>query len=730
MGMVISFGGAWHSFFDYRDAPPASQLINSYTWEELSFEGSIQQVKQTSTGKYQVDVTVTSTVFSENLRWNEAYRLRAVLDPADHPIPKQLKLGNQIRFRGTVYPLEAKRNPSQFDYKRYLAPKGIYVQVGVQKILDLTESTRLLSWANLRRSVLDAINNNFSQQTAPLAKALLIGYKNELDRQKKIIFSRAGLSHIMAVSGLHVGFILAPFWFIIPFLWTLRYGKQIGLSVLILTLFIYAGLTGFSASVTRASLVGVLLAYGKLFHKVRDSKNLTAVAALIILLLNPSDLFSIGFQLSFGAVYIILLTAPVIQSWLPNWIRYRRIGQPIMIVIISFIVQVGLFPLLAYYFGEFSIIGPLANAFVVPLLGIAVPYALFLIPAAWIFPGFAQLLNTPVRLFLFWLNRFVDVTASWPYSWMQVHIDGVWSFGIWIAAILLIASLRIPKMRWKLLAILLATLCLDQASNIISKLRPATLQITFFDVGQGDAALVTTPNNKHFLIDTGRWQPDYNSAKYVILPHLKERGIDKLDAVLLSHPHADHIGGILELISSIPIDTIYNSGMAYDSQLYRSYHRMAAEKQIPIVGLSAGRQVPVDPAIRLFVYGPAPVSTSSNVNNHSLIVELIYGETEFLFMGDAESAQEEHLLKAYPTLADTDFLKVGHHGSKTSSTVPFLHAVTPQIGIVSLARQNKFGHPHREAVRRLRQQIPHLRFTSLDGALRYYSDGRQIYKDF
>jgi len=728
LGIIVSFGGTWHSFWDYRDRPEKAKVINAYTWEELRFSGTIQQLKQTSTGKFQVDVNIDTTIFPDSLIWDKSYQLRAVLDPADIDLPSNFKLGNRITFDGTVYPLEEKRNPSQFNYKLYLASQDIYSQVGMQQIISTTPVHSIWRWSFFRKHVLNTIDANFSNQSSPLAKALLIGYKNELAREEKISFSRAGLSHIMAVSGLHVGFLLFPFWLVIPFFWTFKYGKQIGITLLIIILFLYAGLTNFSPSVTRASLVGILLAYGKLFHKVRDSKNLTAVAALIILLINPSELFSIGFQLSFGAVYIILLTAPVIQRWLPDWIRFRWYGKPLMIIIISFIVQIGLFPLLAYYFGEFSLIGPLANAFVIPFLGIVVPFGLAVLLLNPFAPDLAQTLNYPVDIFLQWLHQFVDIAANLSWSWVQVHVDSLLFFGIWIGIIFLIASLRIPKLRWKFLILLLLICCLHQGSRTINKLHPATLSLTFFDVGQGDAALVTTPNNKHFLIDVGRWQPDYNSAKYIIIPHLKEEGINKLDAIFLSHPHADHIGGILEIIDSVPVDTIYNSGTDYNSTLYKTYNQKAFDHGIPIKSLHAGEQIFIDPAIKVFIYGPQESVSQSNVNNRSLVIELIYGDTEFLFMGDAEHKQEENLLTNYPKMMNTDFLKVGHHGSKTSSGSSLLKSTTPQIGVVSLAKHNRFGHPHAQASIRLQRYIPTVYYTSLEGALQLYSDGKNIYK--
>lgn len=728
LAIIISFGGIWHCFWDYRDLPEEAQIINTYTWEELTFSGSIQQIKQTSTGKFQVDVDIDTTIFAGDLVWDKSFQLRAILDPADHDIHNELELGNKITFEATVYPLEEKRNPSEFNYKQYLASQNVYSQVGIQRIISITANHNIWRWTFFRKHVLNAIDANFSKESASLAKALLIGYKNELAREEKISFSRAGLSHIMAVSGLHVGFLLFPFWLVIPFFWTLKYGKQIGITLLIIILFVYAGLTDFSPSVTRASLVGILLAYGKLFHKVRNSKNLTAVAALIILLINPSDLFSIGFQLSFGAVYIILLTAPVFQRWLPVWIRLRWYGKPITIIIISFIVQIGLFPLLAYYFGEFSLVGPLANALVIPFLGIAVPFGLALLLITPFAPKFAHTLNYPVDIFLQWLHSFVDFTAGLPWGWVQVHIDSLLFFGIWIAIIFLIASLPIPKLRWKFLVLLLLVSCLHQGNRVIQKLSPATLNLTLFDVGQGDAALISTPNNKHFLIDVGRWQPNYNSAKYIIIPHLKEQGIERLDAVFLSHPHADHIGGILEIIDTIPIDIIYNSGSDYNSQLYNRYKQEALEHNIPIKPLQAGDKIHIDPGMRIFVYGPQQSTSQSNINNRSLVLELIYGNTEFLFMGDAEHKQEENLLKRYPNMINTHFLKVGHHGSKTSSGSPLLRSTIPRIAVVSLGKRNRFGHPHRQASKRLHEHIPSLHFTSLEGAVQFYSDGRNIYK--
>jgi len=262
--------------------------------------------------------------------------------------------------------------------------------------------------------------------------------------------------------------------------------------------------------------------------------------------------------------------------------------------------------------------------------------------------------------------------------------------------------------------------------NLLQQLKPATLTLTFFDVGQGDAALLKTPNDKHILIDAGVWSPGYNSGKSLILPHLQSSGIEKLDAIILSHPHADHIGGIIDLIEEIPVDVIYNSGYEYDSKLYQSYLELAKNKSVPTKSLVAGDTLNIDPSILFLVLGPDGHTYNSDPNEHSVVLNVIYGESEFLFTGDAGEDQEERLIHAYSDLLDTDILKVGHHGSRTSSSLPFLKTVTPDIAVVSLAERNRFRHPHKEALARLKHSNAELLFTSFERAIILESDGTAI----
>jgi len=719
--LVLLFSGS--SLYPLRDNQPktiAEQLISISDWEEIQLKGRVLSVSKNSAGKKRLDVEVKEVDTGVGI-----YRVK-ITSRVLWDVDEKVELGDEIEIRGTVIPISESRNPTAFNYKEFLEKRNIHSQIRADSVLTISTSNIFFDWISIRKKALILVDNNFSETTAPIAKALLLGYKNELEGDTRQAFARAGLSHIMAVSGLHVGLVIAPFWLIIPFFWIRKHGTKIGLALLVLILVFYAGLTGFSAPVLRASVMAVLLTYGKLFSKSADSINLMGVAALVILIFDPKQLFEVGFQLSFSAVLIILLVLPVIQSKIPYWVRIKWYGTPVMVIIISLVVQFGLYPLQAYYFGEVSIISPIANALFVPFLGVIVPLALLALIVSVLAPSIGFMINYPSLLFLELLNDFVLYSSSFSWAWVNVRKPSAVIFLFWSFFVLMIGSWRNPAIKWKLMICTLSALVLIQGTQVIQFLKPGNLRIIIFDVGQGDASLIQTPSGKNILIDAGTWNPGSNSGEQILLPYFKENNIKKLDAVFLSHPHADHIGGILDLINHIEIDTIYNSGYKYDSRLYQNYIQLAESKQVPVVSLRSGMNIDLDPELLILTLGPEGSVFNSDPNQHSLILNIIYGESEFLFTGDAGEDQERRVVENYSDLLDTDFLKVGHHGSRTSSELFFLEKVTPEIAVVSVAEKNRFKHPHPEAVNRLISTRSEIYFTSRDRALIFESDGKTI----
>lgn len=717
--IIAGYGRSWIQSESKESI--SKQLIAVSEWEEVQLRGQVFALAKTTSGKTRVDLKTEQITYLNGLQISESLLLRMFWE-ANQPIA----LGDEILVNATLFPPPEKRNPLEFNYGDFLKSQNISAQARIDEVLEVSPLQKKLSWLWLRKHALKLVENNFDAEVAPIAKALLLGYKSDLETVSRTAFARAGLSHIMAVSGLHVGFIVAPFWILIPYFWAKKYGSVSGIILLALILFLYAGITGFSPSVLRASVMALLLTYGKLFSKGSNSINLTGVAALFILLINPNQLFEIGFQLSFSAVLIILLTLPIIQLKLPYWVRLKWYGAPIMVVIISIVVQLGMLPLQVFYFKELSVISPLANALFVPFLGIVVPLALIglLLSAMSSFLG--GIITFLPNVFLQLLNNFVIYAGSLSWAWVSANLESLLFFPVWMAGIGVIASLRNPHLRFKWVAVFLIMIGLMNTQKIIQALEPAELEVIIFDVGQGDAALIKTPNQMHILIDAGMWTPGTNSGKTILLPHLKAAGISKLDAVILSHPHADHIGGILDLLKGVEISRIYNSGYEYDSNLYRNYIQLASELNVPVISVKAGDSLALDKSMLFLVKGPFDEPFGSDPNENSVIINIIYGESEFLFTGDAGAHKERKLVQRYGDLLNTDFLKVGHHGSKTSSELFFLEKVTPQISTISLAERNKFKHPHPEAIQRIKSSGTEIYYTSKDKALVFRSDGEII----
>ena len=572
------------------------------------------------------------------------------------------------------------------------------------------------------QSILESM---FSPSNVGLAKALILGDRDDLDTSQKTAFSRAGLSHLMAVSGMHVGFMLLPFWLAIPYFWTIRFGRALGLAIALFILIAYCGITGFSTSVIRASVMAILFIYGKLFQKPREKLNLLGVAAMVILIWNPAELFEIGFQLSFTAVLVILLVLPVSKIILPSAYREGKTLVAFQFVSISVVVQAGLYPILMHYFNEFSLVGPISNTLVVLFVQAMFILSVFCIPVEGLLPGAGSWLNTPSDWIASGVLRYVETASVWEWSWIEGILPSPFLFLVWALILLTLASIHKRRILWKMLAMLLLSLCLYQA-HMLYQSSSTVLKVTIFDVGQGDAVLLQTPEGKNILYDTGILSLYQNSAERVILPELKARGITYLDAVILSHPHADHIGGMSTLINNLPVKVIYESGIRYDSNVYRSYVEVAAKAGIPVITIGWGDIIDIAESMRFFVTGPHPGLAGNDPNRWSVVVKAVFGHTSILLTGDADIQSEALMVAQYGGFLRSDLLKVGHHASQTSSGAEFLAAVKPTYAGASLARRNRYNHPHPDVTRRLSQAGTTALFTSLNGALVFTSDGQKV----
>lgn len=709
-----------------RDYPvlALSEQLNTLAWETLTFNGEIKEGGVSASGLKNYRLTITELKLAEGVWIRDPFDMRVYSHTKEYD---DLKAGNKVSGEIFLYEFPQQRNPHEFDFGEWLLKSRFVAQGRIEAIYE-NDLGRGTGWQKIRNYALDNIDSRLSARVAPLTKALILGYKNELTVETKNDFSRSGVAHIMAVSGMHVGFVVAPFWLIIPWLWQRRYGKAGGLLIITLLLLLYAGLTGFSPSVCRASLMLWLFVYARLYNKLKDSINLAGVAVIILLIIDPFYLYNIGFQLSFGAVFTILLLIPKIQNNIPWRYRFGWRGMVVSTVTMSVVVQISLFPILVYYFGEFSIIGPIANTLVLPLLPVTLPagFAVAMVGTS-LADQLMALAAWPIEMVFLWVENVASWFGTRSYAYITIETMPVSLFALWIAFIGYFASLKIDHIRWKMFIIAGIALNVTVAEVLVNKLDRGRLEVTYFDVGQGDAIHIKTPNNKHLLIDTGRWSPTSNSGDRILIPYFESKNIERLDAVILTHPHADHIGGMPDLLATMDIASVYMNNVPYNSELYKNVNKRLREKEIPAEYLQAGDRIDLDRSIRIFVLGPeAYRSGDRNPNNHSVVIKVVYGQTSFLFTGDAEAAQERRLSARYGEFLKSDVYKVGHHASNTSSTDSFLNLVNPQFSVASLDFRNRFGHPGVEAVSRIGATGASQLFTSLEGAVIIESDGRQV----
>jgi competence protein ComEC len=749
--MVVGAGGARHAAYD-TPSPRALEPVAASTGEEaLTVQGTVHDAPERSGRGTRLTVAVDTVSLRGDTTAVDG-RVRVTLRPSpweEHSAAfPRLYQGDRVRLRGTVRPAPGQRNPGGFDYAAYLDRRGIccvmYVgepaavtRVGRERglLTDLVVGVRGHVRAQIRRFVP-------GEGGRAVLQALLLGDRSRITDAQEERFARTGLMHLLAVSGLHV-FLVGMVLYVLlrPLLMRFRLGwrtVEVGratLTVVVLT--IYMLLTGARPSVVRAVVMSALFIGSVVFQRSAHPLNTLGVAALVLLAVRPPALFDAGFQLSMAAVGGIVTLNPRLLDLVPG--EYETSGGVdwiVSTVTVSTAATLATAPVLLYHFGWVSAAGLVLNVVGIPCTGLALSAAVAMAVLGGLLPLAGAAFGSTAGLFVEGLLLLSRWGAEW-FAWAGLRMANpdVWTLGALTAGIVGLAQWPRPRLRWRCVACALLLAVGGVWTGAVGRNAGPTLDLLFFDVGQGDALLVSTPMGKHVLVDTGpRSFGGGSAAAHSVLPYLKQRGIRHLEAVVVTHPDRDHLGGLPSIVEEVSVGRILHSGQRVSTDLYAGSRRRMEEEGIPGRAVERGDAFRVG-EVRMEVLGPPSRPGRRGIeseNGRSVVLRLSYGEVDALLPGDVETAAERDLVRTYGRQLASRVVKVPHHGSETSSTRPFVRATTGSAGetrtVVSVGETNRFGMPDERVLSRWRKHGGRVRSTARNGAVWLRTDGRDVWR--
>ena len=638
-------------------------------------------------------------------------------------VNQELEYGDKIQIKGEFQEPQTARNYKGFDYKGYLKTLKIYgtIKVSDIKVIDKNCANKIFQISNtIFLEIKSNIEKTYNENISPIILGVMLGYTEQIDENIRQDFSASNISHVLAVSGMHISYIILLVTNCTQKILGKRSSKIIASVVLVAYMFI----TGFSVSVVRAGVMGILSCMSFIVYRKSDTLNNISISALLTLVNNPYSITGMSFLLTYGGTLGIIYFKPIVEKIIKNikirnrkW-KYvflkiqRKCEKIIEIIAVSLSAQIVIAPIMILTFNTLGIGFLLTNLLLNCVIGIIVMGGFIQILISFlsidIGISLAKLIEIPTYGLLLIskinLGNFKVITPNFNqiilyyllifllrYLYIIFHSKNCTPTQVRIKNII---HLFKYKLRPYFKKISIIVICMIFMIICIRKL-PHDLEIYFIDVGQGDSTLIVTPNNKKILIDGGGSQ-SYDVGKNTLIPYLLDRKINKLDYVIISHFDQDHVGGILSVLKEMKVEKVVIGKQGEISEQYNHFCKIIKEKQIPVLMVQKGDIVSVDKDVKIRVLFPTSDLIQDNIlNNNSLVFKFEYKVFKILFTGDIEAIAEEQLLKLHEKAKlKANILKVAHHGSKTSSTERFIEAVDPEIVLIGVGENNKFGHPN------------------------------------
>ncbi|MBB2480069.1 DNA internalization-related competence protein ComEC/Rec2 [Bacillus sp. APMAM] len=689
-------------------------FIHNAAHKKTHFHLNQSEFYITFPNKPSIDGNKLSSTVQTDRKENLVLGYTIVSETEKESLEQNVKSGVSCHVLGNLSIPEKNRNENLFNYKQYLFRQNIHWVLKVNEFKKCTDDGKgiLYKIKRMREASLRKIEQQYPPEIIPYAKALLFGDRMDFEDDEYSRYQRLGIVHLLAISGLHVSLIYVGFYY---FLIRIGLTRETSSWVIILFLPLYTILCGANPPVIRASIMLIIILLSSHSKLSLTSVDGLSISFLLFLMKDPFIIFNVGFQLSFIVSLSILLSTPNIM------VKYKN--SILQLMAISFISQISALPVMIYQFYQISIISIFSNLFYVPLYSFVIlPMLIFSFLMLFLLPFAFNLINKCLLVILYFAEK---IAQFLDFKWAVLIIGRP---GIWVLIFIIMAILYLFY-KWekgKKVYVAAMPLCIFIPFYMAAKCLNPYGEVNFIDIGQGDSIMIRLPYNRGtYLIDTGGTiqfdVPDWTQKKHpfsvgkdILVPFLKGKGISKIDKLILTHSDADHIGAAKELAGNIKVNHIYISPNSWKKPLMYEILKAFQKENTPITEVKDGFGWKMkDGSFRIV----SPFNLHYEGNNDSLVMFAIFGGKSWLFTGDLEQEGEQELIKSHHFHADV--LKVGHHGSKTSTSLPFLESIHPKVAIISVGKNNRYGHPNKEVLERLEENNITIFRTDLEGEVIY-----------
>lgn len=647
----------------------------------------------------------------------------------------KISYGDTILLKGTLSAPRVATNPGEFDYARYLKRNKIFSVLSAKAqdavILRKGGGNPIVCAAyKIRNALKGLIVSSFPKDSANFLTAILLGLRQDLDEELNDVFMKTGTVHLLAISGLHVGLIA---FLVILILKIFRVPRNITLVVAMTFLVFYAVLTNATPSVVRATVMTVVVLFGWLIGRETSLLNSLGLAAIIILGLDPDALFDVGFELSFLSVASILYITPKIEEslgydrkfaipFLGKAGRYLREG-----FFVSLAAWLGVLPLTVCYFNIITPVCILANLFAVPLsfliTAASVPFIIF----GFILPLFGKIFSASISFLCATLFGINGALSKIPFAYIYLPKPPLYVILLYYVFLLVLLERRRLKVRAAKLSVtglLVFNVFIWQAALSPSE---AKLKVTFLDVGHGDSIFVEFPRGENMLIDGGA-TGDWDAGKSVILPFLRSKGIQAIDAIVLTHSDSDHCGGLASVIDGITVKKVFDNGRESRTAIYRRFKDAMLRNKIDHYALRRSDSIEGSKDVNILCINPPPGwrdDPAVEENDKSVVLRMQYGHKRSLFCGDiGEEAIGDILMSSLPI--SSDLMIVPHHGKISDSSLALIDEADPSSVVISQGKNTSEISRSEAAASLLSAKGIRVFMTNKDGAITAETDGETM----